>query len=120
MPDPSPPGPVGPVPSSSMDRRGFLTAGTVAMAAACASPQRELLDDYAGTDLELSPGGERTTTVPPENDVDSTTAPEPDLDGSPFEIPADDIPGLSFVAEAIRPSVTAYADIVVCLCVGVE
>jgi len=93
-----------------MNRRGFLAAGTAAMAAACARPQRELLDDYAGVDLALAPGGDRTTTVPPEGGAETTTVPELDLDGSPFDIPSDDIPGLSFVAEALRPSVTAYAD----------
>lgn len=102
-----------------MDRRGFLVAGAAAaVAAACAKPQRELLDDFAGREIVLEPGGPRTTTttVASENDdtgatVDDTVAtPAPDPDGTPFDMPEADIPGLAFVAEATRSTVTAYAD----------
>ena len=94
-----------------MNRRGFLAAGAATVAAACASPRRELLDEYAGRDLALAPGGPRTTTTTIATvEGESTTTSAPDLDGTPFEIPAEDIPGLAFVAEVRRQTITAYAD----------
>lgn len=101
-----------------MDRRGFLVASAAAaVAAACAAPQRELLDEFAGREIALEPGGPRTTTTAPPAEADASGSTDdtsatvgPDPDGTPFDVPEADIPGLSFVAEAIGATVTAYAD----------
>lgn len=95
-----------------MDRRGFLVAGAAAALSACAAPERELLDEWRGAPLQLEPGPPRTTsttTLPPPSDDGSDVVveqPEPDFLA---EVPDADRIGLSFVATAVGPTVTAYA-----------
>lgn len=76
---------------------------------ACAQPERELLDEFADATIPLEPGAPRSTTtsVAP---VESQAPDEPKPDnGLPVDVPDEDLPGLSFVAEAIVPSVGVSA-----------
>ncbi len=96
-----------------MDRRGFLVAGAAAALSACAHPERELLDEWRGSDVALEPGPRRTTptitTTTGETDDSADVVPvEPERDFLE-SVPEQDRPGLSFVATAIAASVTAYS-----------
>lgn len=92
-----------------MDRRRFLLGASALGVTACAQPERELLDEFADATIPLEPGAPRstTTTVAP---VESQAPAEPKPDnGRPVDVPDEDLPGLSFVAEAIVPSVGVSA-----------
>ncbi len=96
-----------------MDRRTFLlSAGAVGLAA-CAKPERNLLDAYEGTDLPLEPGNPPPTTSTPNGvvAVDDTSI-EPDTvpveSPYPVSIPEEDLPGLVFIAEAATSTVVAH------------
>jgi lipoprotein-anchoring transpeptidase ErfK/SrfK len=92
-----------------MDRRRFLLGASALGVTACAQPERELLDEFADATIPLEPGAPRstTTTVAP---VESQAPDEPKPDnGLPVDVPDEDLPGLSFVAEAIVPSVGVSA-----------
>ena len=92
-----------------MDRRRFLLGASALGVTACAQPERELLDEFADATIPLEPGAPRstTTTVAP---VESQASDEPKPDnGLPVDVPDEDLPGLSFVAEAIVPSVGVSA-----------
>ena len=91
-----------------MERRHFLLGASALGLTACAQPERSLLDEWAGTELELAPGGPRTTTTTtakPVGDSD-TVAPAEENSPYPFDVPPEDLPGLSFVAEATISTVT--------------
>lgn len=92
-----------------MDRRRFLLGASALGVTACAQPERELLDEFADATIPLQPGAPRSTTtsVAP---VESQAPDEPKPDnGLPVDVPDEDLPGLSFVAEAIVPSVGVSA-----------
>ena len=92
-----------------MDRRRFLLGASALGVTACAQPERELLDEFADATIPLQPGALRSTTtsVAP---VESQAPDEPKPDnGLPVDVPDEDLPGLSFVAEAIVPSVGVSA-----------
>lgn len=92
-----------------MDRRRFLLGASALGVTACAQPERELLDEFADATIPLEPGAPRSTTtsVAP---VESQAPDEPKPDnGLPVDVPDKDLPGLSFVAEAIVPSVGVSA-----------
>ncbi|MGB1681189.1 MAG: L,D-transpeptidase [Acidimicrobiales bacterium] len=92
-----------------MDRRRFLLGASALGVTACAQPERELLDEFADATIPLEPGAPRSTTtsVAP---VESQAPDEPKPDnGLPVDVPDEDLPGLSFVAEAIVPSVGVSA-----------
>ena len=92
-----------------MNRRRFLLGASALGVTACAQPERELLDEFADATIPLEPGAPRstTTTVAP---VESQAPDEPKPDnGLPVDVPDEDLPGLSFVAEAIVPSVGVSA-----------
>lgn len=87
----------------AMDRRAFLLGTGALGLAACAAPERDLLEPYEGIDIELQPGV-TTTAGPIEAIPDPTTtlgnpiAPMQALRDS-IE-PAEDRVGASFVARA--------------------
>ena len=92
-----------------MNRRRFLLGASALGVTACAQPERELLDEFADATIPLQPGALRSTTtsVAP---VESQAPDEPKPDnGLPVDVPDEDLPGLSFVAEAIVPSVGVSA-----------
>jgi hypothetical protein len=95
-----------------MRRRHFLLGAGALGLTACAKPERSLLDEWADTELELAPGGPRTTTTTTtttqvaDND---TIAPIEERSPYPFDIAAEDLPGLSFVAEAVVSTVAITA-----------
>ena len=95
-----------------MERRHFLLGASALGLTACAQPERSLLDEWADNELELVPGGPRTpsttTTAAPVGDSD-TVAPAEENSPYPFDIPPEDLPGLSFVAEAIVSTVAAVS-----------
>ncbi len=96
-----------------MERRHFLVGASAFGLAACANPQRELLDEFADGEIPLQPGGPRSTTTTAAPDTTDqpaeTTPPTVDEDGIPFNIPDEDRPGLVFVAEATVPLVAVTA-----------
>ena len=96
-----------------MDRRTFLlSAGAVGLAA-CAKPERDLLDAYEGTSLTLEPGNPPPASSTSAGVVvvdDDELEPEADPVESPYpvSVPEEDLPGLVFIAEAIAPTVVAH------------
>ncbi len=95
-----------------MRRRHFLLGAGALGLTACAKPERSLLDEWADTELELAPGGPRTTTTtttttPVTNN--DTIAPIDERSPYPFDLAAEDLPGLSFVAEAVVSTVAITA-----------
>ncbi|MEM9465990.1 MAG: L,D-transpeptidase [Actinomycetota bacterium] len=99
-----------------MDRRRFLLGASALGLTACAHPERELLDDFAGERIPLQPGAPRTTTTTttaPAETTDPTTseATLPLEDELPVDVPDEDRPGLAFVAEAIAPVVAVSSTI---------
>ena len=95
-----------------MERRHFLLGASALGLTACAQPERSLLDEWADNELELVLGGPRTpsttTTAAPVGDS-NTVAPAEENSPYPFDIPPEDLPGLSFVAEAIVSTVAVTA-----------
>lgn len=89
-----------------MDRRRFLFGASAFGLAACSHPERELLDEYADAQIPLEPGALRTTTTTTiaeaEPEPAASAAP---ADTLPVDVPDEDLPGLSFVAEATVPIV---------------
>lgn len=92
---------------SEMHRRAFLLGTGALGLAACAAPERDLLDAYEGVDIVLEPG---TTTVPTPTDA-VTAVPDPTMSsagvgGTPMDLlrqsiePPQDRIGVSFVARA--------------------
>ncbi len=102
-----------------MDRRHFLLGASAFGLAACAQPERELLDEFADSTIPLQPGGPRSTTTLAPVDTDqpaSTDSGDPGVDPDatvdddlPVDVPAEDRPGLSFVAEATVPVVSVFS-----------
>lgn len=95
--------PVRPVPFRLMDRRAFLVGGGVIGLAACAKPQRDLLASKNIDAIALEPA--TTTSSAPnssaKSDPTTTTTESP----YPVAIPAEDLPGISFVANALNPTI---------------
>jgi len=96
-----------------MDRRTFLlSAGAVGLAA-CAQPERNLLDAYEGTNLPLEPGNP-APTASTTGGVVVVEDDEADPDAVPVEspypvsVPEEDLPGLVFIAEAAAATVVAH------------
>lgn len=92
-----------------MHRRHFLLGAGALGLTACAQPERQLLDEWTGQQLTLEPGGPRTTTTTTTTTVpvtDDTVAPIDAVSPYPVDVPEEDLPGLSFVAEAVVPLVT--------------
>jgi hypothetical protein len=92
-----------------MDRRAFLLGAGVVGLAACAKPERDLLETYEGVDIPLEPGEIFTLDTTGDTVLDPTTPP---TTMSPMQAlrdaqPADDRAGLSFVARAKGPTVDA-------------
>lgn len=92
---------------SEMHRRAFLLGSGALGLAACAAPERDLLDAYEDVDIVLEPG---TTTVPTPTDA-VTAVPDPTtssagVGGTPMDLlrqsiePPEDRIGVSFVARA--------------------
>lgn len=90
----------------AMDRRAFLLGTTTLGLAACAAPERHLLESYEGVEIELRPGS--TTSLDAIPDVTTSTGGNPI---SPMQAlrdsiePAEDRIGVSFVAQARGPQV---------------
>ena len=93
---------------------GLTAAGVTPMvAAACAQPERQLLDEFADTDIVLAPADQSEqpgSQISGDSEAPSTTAPLADTsdrfgEGSPM-VPETDLPGLAFVATAASDSVT--------------
>ncbi len=83
-----------------MDRRAFLLGVGAVGLAACAKPERDLLEPYDGVDIELRPGVTTSSGPPAETTAPPSTTTEP---VSPMQalrnsVAAEDQPGLSFVA----------------------
>ena len=91
-----------------MDRRRFLLGASALGVTACAQPERELLDEFADATIPLEPGAPRSTTTVAPVESQAPDEPKPD-NGLPVDVPDEDLPGLSFVAEAIVPSVGVSA-----------
>ena len=76
-----------------MERRHFLLGASALGLTACAQPERSLLDEWAGNELEQAPGGPRTTststTAAPVGDSD-TVAPASENSPYPFDIPPEE------------------------------
>lgn len=97
-----------------MERRHFLLGAGALGLTACAQPERQLLDEWATDQIVLGPGGQRTTTTPPPptteavapDDTNGVLEPESPY---PVEVPEEDLPGLSFVAQAAVPSIAVTA-----------
>ncbi|MEM8708971.1 MAG: L,D-transpeptidase [Actinomycetota bacterium] len=92
-----------------MQRRHFLLGAGALGLTACAQPERQLLDEWSGQQFTLEPGGPRTTTTTTTTTVpaaDDTVAPVEAESPYPVDVPEEDLPGLSFVAEAVVPLVT--------------
>ncbi len=93
-----------------MHRRAFLLGAGAAGLAACTAPERDLLESYDRIDIPLEPGVAPPVTASPievvPDDGAGTTQPEVDPEtGLPVSVPIEDLPGLSFVARAIVPTV---------------
>ena len=91
-----------------MDRRRFLFGASAFGLAACSHPERELLDEFADAQIPLEPGAPRTTTTTTIAGDESEPAAEstaPVEEPLPVDVPDEDLPGLSFVAEAAVPLV---------------
>ncbi len=83
-----------------MDRRSFLLGGGVIGLAACASPQRDLLASRNIDAITLQPASATPpTTTDPTGTAAATTSTAPE---SPYPVfvPDEDLPGVSFVANA--------------------
>jgi len=91
-----------------MDRRRFLLGASALGVTACAQPERELLDEFADATIPLEPGAPRSTTTVAPVESQAPDEPKPD-NGLPVDVPDEDLPGLSFVAEAIVSSVGVSA-----------
>jgi hypothetical protein len=91
----------------AMDRRAFLLGTTTLGLAACAAPERHLLESYEGVEIELRPGS--TTSLDAIPDVTTTSTGSNPI--SPMQAlrdsiePAEDRIGVSFVAQARGPQV---------------
>jgi len=90
-----------------MDRRSFLLGGGILGLAACAKPQRDLL---ASTNIDAinlqpaaiaGPNSLDTSTASADPAAPSTTVPDSLY---PVVVPAEDLPGIEFVANAIMPT----------------
>jgi len=91
-----------------MDRRAFLLGGGIIGLAACAKPQRDLLASKNIDAITLQPG-----TVAPATSTtaaSSVTDPGPAVVGTqspyPVAVPEEDLPGISFVANAVGATVS--------------
>ncbi len=90
-----------------MDRRAFLLGGGIIGLAACAKPQRDLLASKNIDAITLEPATipPTTTSSPSQSSVEpdptTTTTESP----YPVEIPVEDLPGISFVANALNSSI---------------
>ncbi len=94
-----------------MDRRTFLLSAGALGLAACAQPERDLLDAYQGTELLLEPGNPPPSTSAGVVAVDDTSVEPgsvPTESPYPVLVPDDDLPGLVFIAEAVAPTVVAH------------
>lgn len=95
----------------AMDRRAFLLGASALGVAACAAPERDLLESYEGLDVPLQPGVAAapgaTVEAIPDSVVTAGTRPISPMQALIDSVePADDRVGLSFVAIA-RPEVTS-------------
>ncbi|MEO0491942.1 MAG: L,D-transpeptidase [Actinomycetota bacterium] len=90
-----------------MQRRHFLLGAGAVGLTACAQPERQLLDEWAGQQLSLEPGGPRTTTTTTTSTTPPTESTAAPVDTSPYpvDIAPEDLAGLSFVVEAVVPTV---------------
>lgn len=84
-----------------MHRRAFLLGAGAAGLAACAAPERHLLDDREPAELPLGPAPTTTSST----STTTTASPIEVVSDLPVSVPEEDLPGLSFVARA-RPEVT--------------
>ena len=94
-----------------MDRRTFLLSAGALGLAACASPERDLLEAYEGTNIPLEPGKPPSTAtagVVAVEDDDRDPTVSPDQSPYPVSVPEEDLPGLVFIAEALAPTVVAH------------
>ena len=97
-----------------MERRHFLLGAGALGLAACSQPERQLLDEWTSDRIVLGPGGPRTTTTPPPSTTEAavpedTTAVLEQESPYPVDVPPEDLPGISFVAEAAVPVVAVTA-----------
>ncbi|MEM8707775.1 MAG: L,D-transpeptidase [Actinomycetota bacterium] len=95
-----------------MQRRHFLLGAGAFGLTACSQPERQLLDEWSEQQIVLGPGGPRTTTTTTTTVAaapEDTTAPIETTSPYPVAVPEEDLPGLSFVAEAVVPLVTVTA-----------
>ncbi len=101
-----------------MDRRKFLLGASALGVASCAKPERQLLDDYEGVDFVLEAGPPRpepTIAEQATDDGEPSSATDETLEvvevaesPYPVDVPAEDLPGISFVAQAVVASVVAH------------
>lgn len=84
-----------------MDRRAFLLGAGAAGLAACAAPERDLLEPYDDVDIPLEPGVvSDPAELAPEGEPGGVA-----MDALREQVPAEDQAGLSFVARALVPTV---------------
>ena len=92
-----------------MNRRFLLLGVAVLALTACSQAERNLYSEPSETLAPLQPESQRpTTTTLTTSDAAPTTV-APATDGLPFDVAAEDLPGLSFVAEATVPTVNVYS-----------
>ncbi len=95
-----------------MHRRTFLLTAGVFGFAACAKPERELLAPFEGTEINLEPGNVPSSAagspVVVVDDADTSLGPVTDEWPYPVAVPAEDVPGLVFIAEAAVRTVVAH------------
>ena len=100
---------------AGMDRRVFLLGAAATGVVGCTAPERDLLENHPGSDLTTVPPATASTqpgssSTPPDDSSDAAPADptdpgiDPDTD-LPVSVPAEDLPGLSFVARAVVPTV---------------
>lgn len=94
-----------------MNRRFLLLGVAVLALTACSQAERNLYSESPETLAPLQPESPRptTTTLTTSEAAPAPTTVAPATDGLPFYVAAEDLPGLSFVAEAIVPTVNVYS-----------
>ena len=96
-----------------VNRQYFLLGVIVLALTACSQAERNLYSEPPETLAPLQPESPRpsttTATAAPTTTVAPTATVPPATDGLPFYVAAEDLPGLSFVAEATVPTVNVYS-----------
>ena len=94
-----------------MNRRYFLLGASALGLTACSQAERNLYSEPSESLAPVQPNSPQTstTTATAPTTAAPTTTVAPTTDGLPFYVATEDLPGLSFVAEATVPTVNVYS-----------